>query len=86
MVDAASAGSPVPMLDGEGQRKAMQAFRVNQTEKYLNAGQGSAGANAVSESYQRNYRLGYANGYQVGYYPEAKKEELSGGNDRLGHM
>jgi hypothetical protein len=61
-------------LDGERHHNLMQAFQVNQTENYLNAGQDS-GANAVSESYQRDYRLGYANGYQVGYYPEAIKEE-----------
>jgi len=73
-------------LDGERQRRAMQAFRVNQTEKYLNAGQSSSEANALSKSYQRDYRLGYANGYQVGYYSEAEKEESSSGNDRFGHM
>lgn len=55
------------MLDGERHHNLMQAFRVSQTEKYLNAGQDS-GANSVSENYQRDYRRGYANGYQVGYY------------------
>lgn len=85
-LDAAGlAGYRDGMLDGERHRKAMQPFRMNKTEKYLNAGQDSLEANAVSKSYKRDYRLGYANGYQVGYYSEAEKEELSSGNDRFGH-
>jgi len=83
---AASAGYRDGILDGARQYNLMQAFRVNQTEKYLKAGQDSSGANTVSESYQRDYRLGYANGYQVGYYSEARKEELGGENDRFGHL
>lgn len=86
-VDTAElAGYRDGMLDGEKQRNAMEPFRMNRTEKYLNAGQDPLEANAVSESYKHDYRLGYANGYQVGYYSEAEKGELSSGNDKFGHM
>jgi len=74
------------MLDGEKQRNAMQPFRMNRAEKYLNAGQNSLELNVVSESYKHDYRLGYANGYQVGYYSEAEKGELSSGNGKFGNM
>ena len=86
-LDAAQlAGYRDGMLDGKRQREAMQSFRMKQAEKYVHAGQDSSGANAVSESYERDYRLGYANGYQVGYYSEKEKEELSSGNDKFGDM
>jgi hypothetical protein len=82
--DAAElAGYRDGMLDGERHHNLRQVFRVNQTEKYLHAGQGFSGTNAVSESYQRDYRQGYANGYQVGYYSAAKKEESSIENGEL---
>jgi hypothetical protein len=85
-LDAAElAGYRDGILDGERHHNLMQAFRVSQTEKYLNAGQ-DAGANAVSETYQRDYRLGYANGSQVGYYSEASKEESSIASGKLGSM
>jgi hypothetical protein len=75
-LDAAElAGYRDGMRDGERQRKAMQAFRVQRTEMFMNAGQEASEANAVSESYKRDYRRGYANGYQVGYYSAAEKEE-----------
>lgn len=83
---AKSAGYRDGILDGVKQRKAMQLFRVNQTEKFLNAGQDSSEANSVSDSYKREYRRWYATGYQIGYYSETQKEELRSENDKFGYM
>jgi len=80
---AEAAGYRDGVLDGELHRKAMQPFRMKQTEKYLDAGGVSWEASTVSESYKRDYRLAYANGYQVGYYSKAQAEDLGTANNKL---